>query len=61
LELTFPALIGQTYRVEFSDTLEATNWQLLQEIANASVSPITILDPTAATASHRFYRVRWMR
>ncbi len=61
LELTFPALIGQTYRVEFSDTLEATDWQLLQEIANASVNQITILDPTAATASHRFYRVRWMR
>ena len=59
--LTFPALVGETYRVEFSDSLSPTDWQLLQEIAGAPTNVITVSDPVAVGAAQRFYRVRWIR
>jgi hypothetical protein len=61
LRLTFPALVGETYRVEFTDTLASPDWQLLEEILSAPTSVLTVPDPAAGGTSQRFYRVRWIR
>jgi len=61
VRLTFPALVGETYRVEFTDTLAPPDWQLLQEIVSASTNVLTVADPGAGGTSQRFYRARWVR
>ena len=47
VRLTFPALVGETYRVEFTDTLASPTWFLLEEIVGASTNVIVVFDPGA--------------
>jgi hypothetical protein len=61
LRLTFPAIVGETYRVEFTDTLASPDWQLLQEIVSAPTNVLSVPDPGAGGRSQRFYRARWIR
>lgn len=61
MRLSFPALVGQTYRVEYAASLTLPDWHLLQEITNSPTTVITVLDAGAVGQSERFYRVRWLR
>jgi hypothetical protein len=55
-EVTFSALAGQRYQVEYSDTLNG-NWQVLA-ILTASSDVVSVIDPEAA--KRRYYRVLWI-
>jgi hypothetical protein len=57
--LTWPAIPGQDYRVEYTDRLHLPEWQLLQEFT-ATAPDIVIDDPTADQTLQRFYRVLWL-
>jgi hypothetical protein len=61
MRLSFPALVGQSYRVEFTGSLAEADWQLLQQINNSPTNALTVLDPGAVGQTQRFYRVRWLR
>ena len=61
LQLTFPAFVGETYRVEFTDTLASPDWHLIQEIVSAPTNVLTVSDAGTGGTSQRFYRVRWIR
>jgi hypothetical protein len=59
--LSFPAIIGQSYRVEFTDSLSPAGWQLLREIGSAPSLRMVIPDPHNGGEISRYYRVLWMR
>jgi len=61
LWLSFPAVVGQAYRVEFCEDLVAAEWQLLQAIPQSPDAQITVPDPAAAGITQRFYRVQWLQ
>lgn len=56
--LTLTGVAGTHYRVEFRDSLAATDsWQLLQDVPSLSGTTITVTDSTSAAGrSQRFYR-----
>ncbi len=58
--LSFPTLVGETYRIEFCDDLALPDWRLLEEISRSPDRLIRVFDPGAAGQSQRFYRVRWL-
>jgi hypothetical protein len=55
--LNAPAIVGRTYRIERSDSLESGDWSALGESIVATDSAITVADNLGASAQ-RFYRVR---
>ncbi|MBM3859157.1 MAG: hypothetical protein FJ395_05855 [Verrucomicrobia bacterium] len=58
-EITFLAVSGKVYRVEYNSHLSRTNgWQILLDNFQATNSIIQILDPTANNEPSRFYRLR---
>src|ERR1700730_2437965 len=58
-QISFPAVAGKTYRLEYRDDLIAGNWALLVDgIFSASGGTLQIVDPSAAGLSKRFYRLR---
>ena len=59
--LSFPAILGQTYRVQSSDQLTPPDWRLIQEVANVSTNIVRLVDPFTSGGSPRFYRVQWLR
>jgi hypothetical protein len=61
LQLSFPALSGETYRVEYCEDLALGNWVLLQEVTAAQAGSATILDTIPPGSPARFYRVLWVR
>ena len=54
----FAGLPSTTYTVEYTDTLNPANWQKLgsTNVTSTATGVIQILDPTGATAPHRYYR-----
>jgi hypothetical protein len=54
--ITFPTQLGQTYRVERTDSLSPTAWQPLALDLSGTGYPISILDPSPSLQSQRFYR-----
>jgi len=60
LQLSFNALPGETYRVEYCTDLALANWQLFQAIPAAQSEVVTLSDPALARGPARFYRVLWM-
>jgi hypothetical protein len=56
LTLSWSALMGRAYRVEFSTDLAQTNWSSLIPRLTATNITMTAADPEAADP-HRFYRV----
>ena len=54
--LTWSAVAGQTYRVEFKDDLAASAWNPLGADVSAAGSVATVTD-TVGTGGRRFYRV----
>jgi hypothetical protein len=61
LQLSFPALSGESYRVEYCTDLALADWQSLQEITATQSQLVTISDLGIGQNGSRFYRVRWMR
>jgi hypothetical protein len=58
-QITFSAVSGKVYRVEYNSDLRLTNgWQVLGGYFEASNSVIQVIDPTATNVTNRFYRVR---
>ena len=53
--VNLPSLPGQTYRVEWTDQLSPTDWQVVSNGIPGSGAVIQISDPTA-TNTQRFYR-----
>jgi len=54
--VSFPSQIGQTYRVERTDSLSPVNWQTVSNNILGTGGTIQIPDATANTSSQRFYR-----
>jgi uncharacterized repeat protein (TIGR03803 family) len=57
--LTWSAVAGQTYQLQYSTNLSQTNWQILPGTKNfvATNGIITSTDSDAAGSTQRFYRV----
>lgn len=53
---TFTSTIGKTYRVEASDDLASSSWQILVDQLFAAGASVTIADPADPTRPRRFYR-----
>jgi hypothetical protein len=54
--ITWNSVAGQTYRLQYKDTLNAANWQDITPDVVASGSSTTVTNPLG-NASQRFYRV----
>jgi hypothetical protein len=61
LQVSFPAVAGETYRVEYCTDLTLADWQLLEEITPSQTQTLTLYDVDVGQGATRFYRVRWMR
>ena len=55
--ITFSSLIGQTYRVERSDSLSPATWHTVADNVPGTGDPIPIADTAASLQMQRFYRV----
>jgi len=54
--ITFPSLLGRTYKVESTQTLVGP-WSTLQSNIPGTAASITVTDPGASTRPRSFYRV----
>jgi len=61
VEMSFPVLAGEIYRVEYCTDLALADWQLLQEITPTQTTNFTVADLEVGQEPARFYRVRWIR
>lgn len=58
VRLSISVVAGKTYRVEMSENLQGTPWDVLATLpAQAATETITVDDPNATTATRKFYRV----
>jgi hypothetical protein len=58
-EITFSAVSGKVYRVEYTSNLKTTNaWPILLDNITATSAVIQVVDPSATGVTNRFYRVR---
>ncbi len=55
--ITFPSQIGQTYRVERTDSLSPTDWSTVADNVPGTGNTILIPDPGVWLQTQRFYRV----
>lgn len=56
ITITFSAVAGKTYRVEYNDDLTSSTWLLLQDQLFATGSTLSLADVGATALPHRFYR-----
>jgi hypothetical protein len=61
LQLSFPALPGETYHLEYCTDLSLADWRLLEEIVATQSTVVTVADVESSQSSARFYRIRWLR
>lgn len=59
--LKFPAIRGETYRVEWCNDLAVSDWRTLQAATVAQTNIISVLDSAPSQSLSRFYRVLWVR
>lgn len=58
VQMSFVAVAGKTYSVQYADVLSSSNWLTLTNLAiQAETRPIQITDPSVWSAGQRFYRV----
>lgn len=55
--VSFPTLIGKTYRLERSGTLQSGSWQTVQDNIPGTAGSVQITDPGGALLTVRFYRL----
>jgi hypothetical protein len=58
VQISFPAVVGGSYRVEHCGDPALSNWQVLQEIPRALAHRVTVLDTRVGTRAQTFYRLR---
>jgi hypothetical protein len=57
-QLSFTAIAGIEYTLQYSDQLGASQWhKLIDVIADPTTRIVTLNDPAAPAAPARFYRV----
>jgi glucosylceramidase len=56
IRITFPTVVGRTYRVETSETLAAGSWRILQGGIAGTGGDVQVVDPDASAYQSRFYR-----
>jgi hypothetical protein len=56
LSFSWPAASGQTYRVQYTDTLESPDWTSITPDLTGAGSPLSVTVPVSG-APQRFYRV----
>jgi len=56
LQITFPSQLGQTYRVEWTDSLSPASWLAVADNLPGTGDAISVPDPGVATQTQRFYR-----
>jgi hypothetical protein len=56
LQLTFDGIPGETYGIDYSDSLSPPNWQMLTNQTADSFGVIEITDWPLTNAPARFYR-----
>jgi hypothetical protein len=57
MQLTFPSVLGRTYRVERSDTLLGDSWATVQDNIAGTGGPVQITDQSGFVQTKRFYRI----
>jgi hypothetical protein len=57
LILSFPTVLGKTYSVESSDTLQNGSWVIVQDNIVGTGAAVQITDVGAAAEGKRFYRI----
>jgi len=57
MQLSFPTIVGKTYRLERSDTLAAASWTVVQDNIAGTGTTLQITDTNGASQTKRFYRV----
>jgi hypothetical protein len=56
--VSFTAVAGKSYRVQFSHTLAPGSWLNLADVApQATTGPVQVTDANASSSTARFYRV----
>jgi hypothetical protein len=55
--LSFPSQLGQTYRVERSESLSPASWSSIADNVPGTGAPIQITDTSVSLQAQRFYRV----
>ena len=55
--VSFPSQIGQTYRVERTESLSPASWSTVADNLFGTGNPIQIIDIGVSVQTHRFYRV----
>jgi hypothetical protein len=55
--LRWPIMTGRVYRVEYKNSLNETQWQLLPQVINGNNTIYTFMDNTITNVPQRFYRV----
>ncbi|HXX41182.1 MAG TPA: aryl-sulfate sulfotransferase [Chthoniobacterales bacterium] len=58
ISISFPAVKGNTYRLEYKTNLTDTNWLMLTDYISDCSGLTTLTDSTATGQTHRFYRIR---
>jgi hypothetical protein len=56
-QISFPSVLGKTYRLEYRDDLVTGNWTTLTDQNLGTGATIQINDPSAAGLTKRFYRL----
>jgi hypothetical protein len=57
LVVSFATVVGKTYSVERSDTLQNNSWTVLQSGIAGTGGVVEITDTNAAAQPKRFYRI----
>jgi hypothetical protein len=55
--ISFPSQVGQTYRVERSESLSPASWSSVADNVPGTDAPIQIIDTDVSLQAQRFYRV----
>jgi hypothetical protein len=55
--LTFTAVAGMSYTVQYRDSLAAGGWSKWGDVAVETTQTVRIWDNTVASSPHRYYRI----
>ncbi len=56
-QMDFVAAAGQSYTVQYRDSLEAGQWLKLMDVPADTARTVIVTDPNAGGVSYRYYRI----